>query len=60
MDEVAAHLDEARRAALFEALEVASGQVWLTGTDRALFAPLEDRANFFTVKDEIIVPDCDN
>jgi DNA replication and repair protein RecF len=37
LDEVAAHLDPRRRAALFERLEALRGQVWLTGTERALF-----------------------
>jgi DNA replication and repair protein RecF len=36
LDEVAAHLDPARRAALFERL-AGRGQVWLTGTERAPF-----------------------
>jgi DNA replication and repair protein RecF len=35
LDEVAAHLDPARRAALFARLR---GQVWMTGTEDALFA----------------------
>lgn len=37
MDEVAAHLDPVRRAALFDRLAWSGGQVWLTGTERALF-----------------------
>lgn len=41
LDEVAAHLDPARRAALFERLS-GRGQVWMTGTERALFAGLSD------------------
>ncbi|MEO7257779.1 MAG: DNA replication/repair protein RecF [Sphingomicrobium sp.] len=36
LDEVAAHLDPRRRAALFERLE-GRGQVWLTATEPALF-----------------------
>lgn len=36
LDEVAAHLDPVRRAALFERL-APLGQVWMTGTERALF-----------------------
>lgn len=36
LDEVAAHLDPARRAALFQRL-AGRGQVWMTGTERALF-----------------------
>ncbi len=37
LDEIAAHLDMARRAALFAALQGLGGQSWLTGTDRELF-----------------------
>ena len=37
LDEVAAHLDPSRRAALFERLDNGGGQVWLTGTEPALF-----------------------
>lgn len=37
LDEVAAHLDPARRAALFDRL-TGRGQVWMTGTEPALFA----------------------
>ncbi|UAK24242.1 DNA replication/repair protein RecF [Sphingomonas nostoxanthinifaciens] len=38
LDEVAAHLDPRRRAALFERLDSAGGQVWMTGTEPAPFA----------------------
>jgi DNA replication and repair protein RecF len=51
LDEVAAHLDAVRRAALFEALATLSAQAWLTGTDAAAFAPLGERAQFFHVQD---------
>jgi DNA replication and repair protein RecF len=51
LDEVAAHLDAARRAALFEALCALGAQAWLTGTDAATFAPLGERAQFFIVQD---------
>src|SRR5690606_20770696 len=40
LDEVAAHLDAARRAALFDSLGALGAQAWLTGTDEALFADL--------------------
>lgn len=36
LDEVAAHLDPARRAALYDRL-VGRGQVWMTGTEAGLF-----------------------
>lgn len=37
LDEVAAHLDPLRRAALYERLAAQNGQAWLTGTEAALF-----------------------
>lgn len=50
LDEIAAHLDEDRRAALFERLEVIGCQTFMTGTDAALFSALKDRAEFFSVR----------
>ncbi|RZF65298.1 DNA replication/repair protein RecF [Sphingomonas populi] len=44
LDEVAAHLDPRRRAALFAAL-AGKGQVWMTGTEAALFAELHGEAS---------------
>ncbi len=49
LDEVAAHLDENRRRALFETVLDLGVQAWLTGTDRSLFAGFGDRAQYFTV-----------
>lgn len=49
LDEVAAHLDENRRRALFETLLDLGVQAWLTGTDRSLFAGFGERAQYFTV-----------
>ncbi|MEM8812808.1 MAG: DNA replication/repair protein RecF [Pseudomonadota bacterium] len=54
LDEVAAHLDHARRAGLVDELERIGGQCWLTGTDRALFTALENRAQFFEVNNAIV------
>ncbi len=51
LDEIAAHLDASRRAALFEALLRLDGQAWLTGADAALFAPLRGHARFLSVHD---------
>ena len=42
LDEVAAHLDPKRRAALFAILAEKGGQVWLTGTEPELFADVPD------------------
>jgi DNA replication and repair protein RecF len=49
LDEVAAHLDPARRAALFERLISAGGQVWMTGTERSLFDAASGAASWFTI-----------
>jgi len=49
LDEVAAHLDENRRRALFETLLELGVQAWLTGTDRSLFNGFGERAQFFAV-----------
>ncbi|MGI6244794.1 MAG: DNA replication/repair protein RecF [Pseudochelatococcus sp.] len=40
LDEIAAHLDPRRRAALFAALAGLGGQIFMTGADPALFADL--------------------
>jgi DNA replication and repair protein RecF len=56
-DEVAAHLDDTKRKALFDELLALGGQAWLTGTDRALFAPLEGHAQFFMVRDGALQPE---
>lgn len=50
LDEVAAHLDPTRRAALFERLS-AGGQVWMTGTEAGLFAGLPSSATWLAVSD---------
>ena len=51
LDEIAAHLDEGRRAALFDLIDGLGGQAFMTGTDRQMFAALGERAQFFTVAD---------
>lgn len=54
LDEIAAHLDDSRRAALYDLLETMGGQVWMTGTDRALFRAIEHKAHILEVcKSEI-------
>ncbi len=54
LDEIAAHLDEGRRAALFSILEEIGCQTFMTGTERALFASLEGRAQFLHVSDAAV------
>lgn len=50
LDEVAAHLDSVRRAALFDEIGALGAQAWMTGTDAALFAPLGASAQAFAVE----------
>ena len=56
LDEVAAHLDETRRRALFEELLSLNSQIWLTGTDAGLFEALEGRAAFYRARDNKLMP----
>ncbi|MBV9523602.1 MAG: DNA replication/repair protein RecF [Alphaproteobacteria bacterium] len=54
LDEVAAHLDRARRRALFAELGALGVQSWMTGTEAELFADLRGAAQFLTVDDAVI------
>lgn len=54
LDEVAAHLDPARRAALFERLAAIGGQVWMAGTEPSLFAGIGPEATRLTVAGGLI------
>lgn len=49
LDEVAAHLDQARREALFGEILRLGAQAWMTGTDRELFAPIVQDAQILAV-----------
>ncbi len=49
LDEVVAHLDPARRAALHGELAELGAQVWMTGADPALFAEIKDDAAMIEV-----------
>jgi DNA replication and repair protein RecF len=51
LDEVAAHLDRARRRSLLEALAALGSQSWMTGTDAQLFEAIGDRGTIFHVED---------
>ena len=53
LDEVAAHLDARRRAALFEEIVALGAQAWMTGTDLSLkmFAPMRADVDLFEVPD---------
>jgi len=49
LDEIAAHLDQTRRAALFDEILALGGQAWLSGTDRNLFDGLSGQAQYVAV-----------
>jgi DNA replication and repair protein RecF len=49
LDEVAAHLDAARRAALYDEICALGAQAFLTGTGADLFDTLAGRAQAFEV-----------
>ena len=51
LDEITAHLDEARRAALFDEILRLGAQAWITGTDQGEFAALRENARFWKVED---------
>jgi DNA replication and repair protein RecF len=51
LDEIAAHLDPERRAALFDEIVALGAQVWMSGTDLEAFAALGKRAQNHHVED---------
>lgn len=51
LDEIAAHLDERRRAALFAEILHLGSQAWMTGTDRGAFSALFNSAHFLQVEE---------
>ncbi len=56
LDEVAAHLDQQRRAALSAEILDLGLQCFLTGTDKSLFSAFEGDAQFFHVTDGNLHP----
>jgi len=54
LDEIAAHLDSVRRAALFEEIHSLSAQAWMTGTDLSLFNGAN--CEIFEVRDGVFHP----
>jgi DNA replication and repair protein RecF len=56
LDEVIAHLDPGRRAALYDALTDLSAQVWMTGADPAAFGDIGSRAQVFEVRSGSVSP----
>ncbi len=56
LDEVVAHLDPVRRAALYDALASLGAQVFMTGADPAAFGDIVDRAQVFEVRGGKVEP----
>jgi len=50
LDEIAAHFDAGRRAALFDEILALKAQAWMTGTDEQAFSALVGRAAFARVE----------
>src|SRR5665213_24269 len=50
LDEIVAHLDPARRAALYDALTGLGAQVWMTGADPMAFGDIVGRAQVLEVR----------
>jgi DNA replication and repair protein RecF len=51
LDEIAAHLDARKRAALFAEIVALGAQAWMTGTDASTFSPLAGQAQFLRIED---------
>lgn len=49
LDEVAAHLDADRRAALYDEIVALGAQAWMTGTEKDLFDAMGDRSQYFEI-----------
>jgi DNA replication and repair protein RecF len=56
LDEIAAHLDAGRRAALFGILLDLGCQTFMTGTEASLFSSVRGRAQFLTVDHGRVTP----
>ncbi len=56
LDEIAAHFDPRRRAALYEALDALGGQVWMSGADLAQFGDLPAGAARYLVTPGVVSP----
>jgi len=56
LDEIVAHLDPKRRAALYDALATLGTQVWMTGADAAAFGDIAARARLFDVANATVTP----
>ena len=60
LDEVAAHLDAGRRAALYDEIVALGAQAWMTGTEDGLFEAMGTRAQTLLVTEDAGVSDVSN
>ena len=58
LDEVVAHLDPARRTALYDALGRLESQVWMTGADPAAFGEIASQADIFSINGSAVTKNC--
>jgi len=56
LDEIAAHLDQKRRAAMFKAVLALGTQAWMTGTDEHLFEAIAPEAQCYRIHQGAIDP----
>ncbi len=54
LDEITAHLDEFRRAALFDEILRLKAQAWMSGTDRNAFEAMAGKAQFWSVDEGVV------
>ncbi|MBL9029111.1 MAG: DNA replication/repair protein RecF [Caedimonas sp.] len=54
LDEIVAHFDERRRAALFEEILSLKMQAWMTGTDIGLFTSFNNKVQYFRVENAMV------
>jgi len=60
LDEIAAHLDQRHRAAMFKAVLALGTQAWMTGTDEHLFEAIAPEAQCYRINQGFVEPVCVN
>jgi DNA replication and repair protein RecF len=55
LDEISAHFDATRRGALFAEIVRLRSQAFMTGTDRGVFAPFGDGAQYYSLGNGAII-----
>lgn len=55
LDEIVAHLDDAKREALLEKIRDLNTQAWITSTDVSLFESMRNCSQFFEIKNNNVI-----